>query len=193
MLVIFFAIAISPAANAFIELKGGYSLLQANPSEFNDYSAPREKVNSLTGLTGDILLNAAIMPINIGARYEQFTFDKGSGASQSKLDFQRISVVLNNRFIDTGAYVGLVATIGLSNELKDKITNNKASSSLSGSIGLEAGVKFGFLMVGVEGGYLIAPLGNLKTSTGGTVMNGSEPVTVDMSGVYGRGLVGFNF
>lgn len=181
------------SANAFLELKVGYSLLNADPKTFNDHNVLTEPVKGLQGLTADLLLNAAIMPVNIGARYENWGFKKGTGVLASEVEYERISVILNKRFIDTVGYVGLVATVGLSNEFKDKIANNKASSSLSGSIGLETGLKFGFIMAGIEGGYLVAPLGDLKTSTGTTVTSGGSPVDVDMSGAYARAMVGFNF
>lgn len=186
-------LAIQPSAQAFVEIKAGYSLLNANPSKFNDLNPVTEPVKGLQGVTADLLLNAAIMPINLGARYENFAFKKGEGIAESDIEYERISVLLNKRFIDSVGYLGFVATVGVSNEFKDNIAKTKASSSLSGSVGLEAGVKLGFLMFGVEGGYLVAPLGDLKDASGATVLSAGAPVEVDMSGGYGRGVVGFNF
>jgi hypothetical protein len=193
LLAAFAVFSFAPRAQAFLELKVGYSLINTDPKSFNDQDPVREAVKGMNGLTADLLLNAAIMPINIGARYETFAMKEGSGLTANDVSYERISVILNKRFIDTLGYLGMVATVGLSNEFKDKRTNNKASSSLSGSIGLETGIKFGFLMFGIEGGYLVAPLGELKTPTGGTVSTTAGPVEVDMTGAYGRAMVGFNF
>lgn len=184
--------SVSSTANAFLELKVGYSMLNSDPKSYNDFNTLYEPAKDLNGLTADLLLNSAIMPINIGARYEKWAVKKDASVTSSEVTYDRISVILNKRFIDTVAYLGMVATVGVSNEFKDAL-NRKASSSLSGSIGLEGGMKFGFLMAGVEGGYLIAPLGDLKSSTGAAVFNAGEPVKVDMSGVYARAMVGFNF
>lgn len=181
------------SANAFLELKFGYSLLSSKPKSFNDQNVLDGPIEGVHGATADLLLNAAIMPINIGARYENWGLQAGSGVTATDIEYERISVILNKRFIDTIGYVGLVATVGLSNEFKDKLTNNKASSNLSGSIGLETGLKLGFLMAGVEGGYLVAPLGDLKTANGTTVTSAGAPVKVDMSGAYARAMVGLNF
>ncbi len=186
------SLVLSPTANAFVELKVGYSILNSDPKSYNAFNALVEPAKDLNGFTADLLLNSAIMPINIGARYEKWAVKKDGGITSSEVTFDRISVILNKRFIDTVAYLGMVATVGVSNEFKDAL-NRKASSSLSGSIGLEGGMKFGFLMAGVEGGYLIAPLGDLKNSAGTTITNAGAPVKVDMSGVYARAMVGFNF
>lgn len=193
VLAAFSTLAIHSSAQAFVEIKAGYSLLNANPTKFNDLNPLTEPVKGLQGVTADLLLNAAIMPINLGARYEKFTFKKGTGVATSDIEYERISVLLNKRFIDSVGYLGFVATVGVSNEFRDNIAKTKASSSLSGSVGLETGVKLGFLMFGIEGGYLVAPLGDLKDSSGATVLVAGSPVEVDMSGGYGRAVVGFNF
>jgi hypothetical protein len=181
-------------ASAVVEIKGGYSWLMSKPKELNAVNGGLEDIEAFDeGFTGDILLNASMMPVNLGARYEKFNYDHRNSAGQNKVEYERISAILGKRFLDSTFFLGTVATIGLSNEFKDKVNQYKASSSLSGSLGLDMGVKLGFLMFGVEGGYLVAPLGNLKDSTGGTVLNAGQPIKVDLSGGYARGLVGFNF
>lgn len=191
---------VSPSAHALVELKGGYSLHQTSPSGLNDAFPANPKISQLQSFSADIMANVPLMPVGLGLRYESLKRDETSGTMGSEVTWTRSSIVINKRFIDTLMYLGPIVTVGIANDFKYRSSNGgtsteyKTDSQLNGTIGVEAGAKLLLLRVGVEIGYLYAPMGELKTSTGGAVTdaNGSK-VTFDMSGTYMRAVVGFGF
>jgi hypothetical protein len=193
-LVTFLGICFTPAnANAFLELRGSYGLYQANPSQINS-SFTYPKLDQMTGYSADAILSLIGMPFGVGVRYEDFEKKASNAAGGYDATYKRVSLLVNKRFIDTIGYIGLLGTVGVSNDFKYAINGGATgkATGISGSAGLEAGVKLGVLLVGAELGYMYAPLSNLK-SGGSDLLVGGHTVKVDLSGAYARGTVGFAF
>jgi hypothetical protein len=189
----------SPHAHALVELKGGYSSHTVAPSALDGAFTGVAKINQLQSLSADIMANVPLMPLGLGLRHEMLSFKGDVGGTSSKIDWKRTSVVANKRFIDTGMYLGPIATFAMTNDFKYSITNNnvtttyKAEAQLNGTLGIEAGIKLLLITIGVEAGYMHAPLGNLKTDAGVEYLSNGQKVDVTMSGPYYRGTLGFKF
>ncbi|CAN5396164.1 hypothetical protein BH10BDE1_BH10BDE1_19550 [soil metagenome] len=188
------------SAEALIELKAGYSMHQTSPGGLNDAFPLNPKIDQMTSLSIDVMANLPLMPLGLGVRHEIMKRSATSGTFESSIDWSRTSILVNHRIIDTLAYVGPIATIGVASDFKyhssasGVTTDYKTDSQFTATVGVEAGVKFLLLRLGAEIGYLYAPMGELKSSTGTPVTNtdGSK-VTFDMSGTYVRILAGFGF
>lgn len=188
------------AASAGIEIRAGYSAITVEPEEINRASVTHPKLNGLNGLTADLVLSLAAMPVRLGARYEAISGKKEEGANQIDTAWNRVSVIVGRRLFDKSFFLGPLLTVAVSNDFKHALITNgtrveyKTEDNLSASVGLETGFKFGWLMIGAELGYLYAPLGKLKTSQGATLnLPDNTPVQTDLSGSYVRGTLGFGF
>ncbi|HRK06450.1 MAG TPA: hypothetical protein PLZ57_01670 [Pseudobdellovibrionaceae bacterium] len=201
-----FAVAISiagllssPKAYALVELKGGYSSHTVAPSSLDGAFTGVAKINQLQSLNADIMANVPLMPVGLGLRHEMLSFKGDQGGTSNKIDWKRTSVIVNKRFIDTGMYLGPIATFAMTNDFKYSITsgnvttNYKAEAQLNGTLGVEAGIKLLLITLGAEVGYMHAPLGNLKTDAGVEYLSNGQKVDVTMSGPYYRGTIGFKF
>ena len=189
-------------AQAMFELKLGYAVLNSNPSALNSAVGSGPSIGSQQAIVVDALVMPPKFPLGLGVRYESFTQNPGDGstvAGGAKSTLTRVSVIINKRLVDTGFYFGPIATIGVSNALtyaltKSNVTaNDTASGSVTASAGLEAGAKVSLIRLGGEVGYLYAPLGNLKSSSGADVQNNGSSIAVDYSGAYARATLGFGF
>lgn len=187
-------------AHALIELKAGYSMLTTSPGDLNDAFATFPKVSGMTIFSADVMASLPLLPVGMGVRYETIGAEESSGAMKSKVEWKRMSVLVNKRFIDTGIYLGPVATVSVANDFKYKTSNGgtetdyKSGEQLSATVGLEAGLKLMLFRVGAEVGYFYAPIGELKDSDGAVVNGaGGSPAKVDMSGPYYRAMIGFGF
>ncbi len=192
---------------AFFEVRGGLSVLNANPSEANDSLqasvAGAPKIEQMIGLTADVLVDPPLLPVGLGLRYEGLINKKGDPDSATGSlygSFTRTSLLINKRLINTLIYLGPMLSIGFQNEAKTEftvagtVTKYKASSGFTAGIGAEAGVKLMFLRLGAELGYLYAPLGNLKDdATGNDATIGGKTPKLDLSGVYANVTLGFGF
>ncbi len=196
-----FLFAWTDRAHAFLDLRATYSMLQSNPGGVNDHiGSDVPKLAGMQAFGADVLTRLPAFPLLLGARYERFTSGKSSATGSGDARYTRTSVLVSKRLIDTGAYLGFVATGGIANDFsyETKVAGTrakfKADSGFSASAGLEAGLKLTVLRVGVEAGYLHAPLGNLKSSSGAELLGVSgDKVKVDLSGAYARAVVGFGF
>ncbi len=193
------ALSVSTPAQALIELKGGYSLHTVAPSELNDTFAAYPKIDGLESISADVTTTVPLIPFGLGIRYETIKKTVTSGANSSKVDWTRTSVLMNKRWIDTLFYIGPIATISVTNDFKYTTDNGtdltyKTANPITGTVGFEAGAKLMVLRLGGEVGYMYAPMGEIKNSSGTTVVgaNGSA-INVDMSGVYYRATIGFGF
>ncbi len=182
------ALSVSTPAQALIELKGGYSLHTVTPSELNDTFAAYPKIDGLESISADVTTTVPLIPFGLGIRYETIKKTVTSGANSSKVDWTRTSVLMNKRWIDTLFYIGPIATISVTD------LTYKTANPITGTVGFEAGAKLMVLRLGGEVGYMYAPMGEIKNSSGTTVVgaNGSA-INVDMSGVYYRATIGFGF
>ncbi len=188
----------SSSAQAIVDIEGGYSILNATPGQVNSYGSSVKSASGLSkesGFSGDIRLTLPLMPFGLGVRYEDWTRKATGNTNSIDSSFKRVSLIVEHRFIDTILYLGVLSTIGLSNKFKYTVQNDQtytASGSVTGSVGVEGGVILGFLTVGAELGYLIAPLSDLKQSNGQDASNNGSSVKVNMSGGYGRITMGLN-
>lgn len=191
---------IATPASALIELKAGYSVINTSPSTLNDYIAPAPKVEALQSLSADVMASLPLLPVGLGVRYETIGSSSSTSGIESKVEWQRMSILANKRFVDTGIYIGPIATVSVANEFKYKRTTGgvtteyKAGDNMTASLGLEAGLKLLLLRIGAEVGYLYAPLGELKDSAGVVAADSSgTAVKPDLSGAYYRAVIGFGF
>lgn len=199
LLIVAFA---SPFASAsLLELRAGFSVLQAKPDEINENNgASFPQFEKMDGFSADAVATLPAMPIGLGVRFERFNAEGSNSAGSFDAKFERTSLLVSKRLVDTGLYFGGVLTIGLTNQLNHEQTvsgtrtSYKATSGATASAGVEGGLKLGFLRVGAEAGYLYAPLGKLKYSNGTDVINvdGSK-IAVDLNGPYARVNLGFGF
>ncbi len=188
----------SSSAHAIIDLEGGYSVLNSVPDQLNSYGSSVKSASGIhkeEGFSGDLRLTLPGMPFGLGVRYEDWTKKATGNTNSVDSSFKRVSLIVEHRFIDTIVYIGVLGTVGLSNEFKYAVQNDQtytASGSVTGSAGVEGGVTLGIFTVGAELGYLIAPLSDLKQSNGQDATNNGSNVKVNMSGGYGRITVGLN-
>ncbi len=192
--------AISLPAQALVELKGAYSLFSTNPSGLNDNFTGQPKISQMQALSFDVMGRVPLMPVGLGVRHEMFSRKESDGALNSEVDWKRTSILVNKRLIDTGIYLGPVATVSFASDFKYRSANGttradyKTESTLTATAGVEAGFKMALLSAGIEAGYLHAPMGNLRDSAGVEVVDGGgSKVNVDLSGTYLRATVGFGF
>ena len=193
---------ISVPAQALIELRGGYSYLNTNPKDINNSSTGLPELRVMNSVSADALASVVGMPLSLGVRYETFTAKPvATTTGQVESTWTRVSVLAGKRLMDQAYWIGPLATVGVSNDFKYKttvgstVTNYRTSGNISASLGLEAGVRLSILRVGLEAGYMYAPLGDLKNSSTGLNATQSDGTAVkaDLSGPYARALVGFAF
>lgn len=200
-----FVISASSTSLALLELRGAVSLLNANPSELHGFMSESfstsPKLSRLQGVSFDAIATFQTMPVGVGARLETFKGNDSGVGTETEIDWKRVSILLNKRFVDRSVYLGPIITVGISNDLKFRTGSVgstqefRAKDPFSASIGVEAGLSLFFLKLGGEVGYLHAPLGNLKnaeTLVEPTLASG-EKVKTDMSGTYARATVGLSF
>lgn len=192
----------TPARASLLDLRATYAMLQANPSDINDYiGASVPKLAGMEAFGADAVAYLPAFPFGLGIRYERFAADNtDAGGGNGDAKYVRTSVIVSKRFIDTGAYLGLIATGGISNDFTYETTiagartKYKADSGFSASAGIEAGVNLMVMKIGAEAGYLHAPLGHLKSVNGTELVDGSnQKIKADMSGTYVRAVLGFGF
>ena len=190
----------SQPAQALVELKAAYSQFSTNPSGLNDNFAGQPKISQMQALSFDVMGRVPLMPVGLGVRHEMFSRKENAGVMNSEVDWKRTSILVNKRLIDTGIYLGPVATVSFASDFKYRSVNGttradyKTESTLTATAGVEAGFKMALLSAGIEAGYLHAPMGNLRDAAGIEVLDGSgSKVNVDLSGTYLRATVGFGF
>lgn len=166
-------------ANALFELRAGYGI-QTPASE----EAGTDTLTTLSGMNFDAIVEIPMVPFGLGLRYEDFGSEVTT-LSNGLVDanYSRTSLLINYRLIDFFTYLGIIGTIGLSNEYSIEVPGNVRNyeADMTYSIGVEAGLSFGLFMVGAELGYIMA---NFESA--------GNP-DVDLGGIYGKALVGVGF
>lgn len=192
-----FALSITQDAQAgLIEIRGGAGINTASPDAFED------EVNAASGADldsdyfdnyfADVYVNFPALPIGVGLRHEWLNQSQSSNGNEWDLDATNVSVLVDWRILDNVVYLGPIVGIGYPSaevdfktggvSFSDRIDSGKPSYS----IGAEAGVKFAFFLLGAEAGYQSIKLDDFQTSSG----NNAD---VDLSGFYGKVLVGVTF
>ena len=191
------AFSIAPGAYAgLIEIHGGGGINSASPDAFEDEleatSGSDLSSDTFENFFADLYVNLPVLPFGVGLRHEWINQDKSSGGNKWDLEAKNISVIADWRILDNFVYLGPIVSIGYPSaqvdfetggvKFDDRINSGKPSYSL----GAEAGVKFSAFMVGAEAGYQSLELDDFKTGSG-------ADVDVDLSGFYGKVLVGITF
>lgn len=167
---------------AMFEAKLAYTLLSSKP----DLGTGLPDGVPSYGLGFDVIVMPPLIPVGFGLRQENLGFSVDNSTAEAKLTATRTSVVINSRLLDTLFYVGPIFTYGLSHTAKVEGTianisfSQKADSSASYSVGLEAGVRLVGVLIGAEAGYM-----SFKSKTDGD--------TTDFSGSYAKVFLGFGF
>lgn len=172
---------LSLPAQALVELRAGYGITTPADDNYNGST-----VKTMTGLNLDGIIELPMVPVGLGLRYESMGFDvEVPTVGTAEADMKRLSLLVNYRLIDLFTYVGFIGTIGFSNEIDSTIlgTTVEYDSDMTFSIGAEAGVSLGLIMIGGELGYF---MGNFESSNGANS-------DLDMSGIYAKAIVGVGF
>ncbi len=165
------------ASQALFEIRAGYGTM--TPDEDTYLGNELDKLN---GFNLDFIFEPPLISdMGFGVRYEKLSMDIGNNA---EADLERISALINYRFIDLITYFGLIGTVGISNDFSVEIagvTDDNYDEKLNYSLGIEGGISLGLIQVGAEIGKFF-----------GEVEDTGNP-DIDISGIYGKVLVGFGF
>ena len=139
------------------------------------------------GFNGDAILSIPLLPIGLGVRYEDLERSASNSTASFDAKLKRVSIIVNKRFIDTITYLGLIGTVGVDNDFRFHMvqggqTIDAKATGLSGSLGLEGGVKLGFFLIGAEVGYLYAPLSNLSSNGQDYHTSGGSAISAKLDG-----------
>ena len=176
------------SADALFEIRGGYGINTPADDSAELQGGGALGLSTMTGFHGDVIVSPPMIPFGFGLRYESMGLDIESAGQEFETDLTRMSVIVNYRLIDTLVFVGLIGTIGFSNEVSVSVpgfADTEYDADLTYSVGGEAGVSLGLIFVGAELGYSIADY-EAKSAT-------SDPQEVDFSGIYGKAFVGIGF
>ncbi len=191
-------------AFAEFDVRLNYAMLAA-PKSFNSETDkliagyPALKAPSDLGL--DVVFVMPIMPVEFGARYEMINTGTASAIGvDAKFEATRVSLLGGYRFINTLAYFGVLAHLGVSNSgtytqtSGGTTTKYTAKFGPSYGLGVEGGAKIAMLIVGGEIGYTALKATTLTDPTGSkvTTSTGSD-LALDLSGPYVRISAGVNF
>jgi len=191
---LFISIGVERLNADLLEVRVGAGLNFVDPDDF-DKNFESTDAEDLETYNVDLFVNIPISPINAGFRYETSAQDDSgsSGVNDEKweLDVERFSILVDWRIIDTGIYVGPLASFGVHNGTL-KINENGTSAdldldpdSVSYTLAVEAGVRLKSWIIGGEFGYQNMKLENPSSS----LFN----VETDLSGGYAKVLVGYAF
>lgn len=167
-------------------------------NEYNGTAFPQlEKMN---GYSADAMASLPAMPVLLGVRYERYQAKGSNDAGRYEAKFERQSIIVAKRLIDSAIYAGVLMTVGFNNEFSYRKVDAldvkyKATSGATATLGAELGLKMALLRIGLEGGYMYAPLGSLKYSNNGNDVTNAqnESLKVSLEGPYARAVLGFGF
>jgi hypothetical protein len=200
-LVLLTSLSSVPAHALLGDFRLTYGSTSGAPEDYNkayyDF-ADGPKISSQNYLGADAILMLPLVPFGFGLRYEAAKQDLTEFAEKTEYAIDRTSIVLNYRLINTGIYVGPIATYGISHRLAFAIPTDPevitAGKSQSYSVGLEAGVKLGLFRLGFEAGQMTMIFSDLRDS-GGAIpnKNGLDINELNFSGSYYKAHFGFGF
>jgi len=178
------------ARAGLLEIRAGVGMNAADPKDLNTAINSGLDSNSIDNYNLDVYVNLPALPIGVGLRNEWLKGEASFGADAWDIDANNLTVLVDWRIIDSVIYVGPLVTIGA--PFGDILANSGGNSDkatlkmdqLSYGIAAEAGIKIGSLILGAEAGYQ-----SVKLKAG----SGSSQVDVDLSGVYGKAMVGISF
>ncbi len=203
--------AFAEPANAIFELRANVTYHSINPGSLNDYlaggdlgdEADFEEINSMYTIGGDGIFTLPFVPIGVGARYEWIGIpDQESEDIEFSFSTSRLSLLVNYRILDMFFFLGPIATLGLYHSLEFKVDGESGGidfdlevdsyRATSYSLGIEGGVSLGLFLVGAEVGYMHWSFEGLKDGDS-HLTNDDAFKEIDLSGLYGKLLVGLSF
>lgn len=189
-------------AHAIVELRLHGGINRVAPGDINDLNIDDLKFSQMTGYGADLLLQFTPV-IGLGLRYENASEKKSADVANVKkstlLEANRLAVLMDYRFIDTGLYFGPIGSFGVTNTLKytyttgSTVTEYKAGSVMSYTAGIELGLKISEILLGIEGGYASTVGTDLKDGDDNILKNSGNNVKADLTGMYGKVIMGFTF
>lgn len=188
----------APSAHALLLLRGHFGLHSVSSSEIDSNVASEYKVKSMTGYGGDLMITPTAFPIGLGVRYETQSQKLSSSGLEYTYTADRWAIIGERHLIDTGVYMGVVATYGVSHNSVYSVDTPVANTSFkyttttasSWSAGLAVGLKLMMWRLGLEGGYLSYVATDFKDSNGAALAGNPK---ADYSGGYGKALIGVEF
>lgn len=139
------------SSHALIEIRAGYGKTMFD--EDNYFGA---QLDDATGYNLDVIFEPPLLTdLGLGVRYEKMSFDFGAGEA----DWTRIAALINYRIIDFIGYLGVIGTVGISNDFEISgggLTNSNFDEKLNYTIGIEGGVNLGIFSIGAEVGKMFA-------------------------------------
>ncbi len=145
----------------------------------------------------DTIVTLPIIPFGFGLRTESMKLSASTSGVEANLNFNRTSLLINYRLIDTIVHFGPIASIGLAHSGSMNIKEAGATKidlspgSLSSySLGAELTVKPLIvipIIVGAEAGYMSFKWGQVTNSIDSTTKD------IDLSGTYIKAFVGLDF
>ncbi len=162
-------------------------------SDYNFSSIAGDPVNNsldlkkLDVLGLDLTVGIPFIPFDIGVRYEKLAGEISPNLFYADVKSVRKSILIKRRLFDFFGYFGVLGSIGVSHDNEYTVKSNEVllqrerpKTDFSYSISLEGGVNLIGIQVGAEVGYL------------GLKLKGKFE-TIDLSGPYGKILVGIGF
>jgi hypothetical protein len=181
-------------SQALIEARGFVGLNTTNPGDLNNLTSPPVALAGLLAYGADVIVSPPLLGVGFGLRYEAAGQKVAAGGAEIDLKATRVAAVVNYRLIETGIFLGPIATLGLTHSLSLAATGSGYGSSIDGSnatsysLGVEGGVNLLGLVLGAEVGYQAWTVKELKS--GGSVIADKK---ADLTGIYARAFVGFGF
>jgi hypothetical protein len=137
-----------------------------------------------SNFTADFIVQPPLITnLGFGLRYETMNIEYSPGSDDA--DFDRLSFLVNYRFIDTFLYLGVIGTVGLKSnlEIHSAGQNLTYDDKLNYTAGVEGGVHLGLISIGGELGKMIA-----KFSPPAGIADDAN-----MNSTYAKVFVGFGF
>ncbi len=180
-------------ANALLEIRGNYTLNTAKNDVSEDATIPDAK--TLGGIGADVIVKPPVFPIGLGVRYENLGVEASLNDIKAKAAFTRMALLVNYRFIDTLAFVGVIGSYSLSQKYTFDITylgtdyaKVESTAGSTYSVGIEGGAKLMGFLIGGELGILNGEVGKGKES-----INNVETDAFTVDGTYAKIHIGFAF
>lgn len=195
LIVVVFLFAAVPAWS-IVEIRMTYAQIETDPKKSLTLSETSPQFPSdapAVGLGADLVFFIPLTGVSLGVRHEDFALDFSKGGTKYESSASRTSLLLGWRWVDTLVYFGPVLTYGISHsggyakitESASTTSDLTSDSQTSYSAGLELGTKLLGFRVGLEAGYMNYQWKNLT----GTV--GTNTSKLDLSGTYGKVIIGF--
>lgn len=182
-------------SHALVDARVFGGLNTVNPGELNKLTSPAVSLAGLLAYGAEVIVSPPLLGVGFGLRYEAAGQKVETGIASLDLKATRLAAVVNYRLIETGLYLGPIATFGLTHTLDatasastfgTKFTGEK---SMSYSLGVEGGVNLMGLILGAEVGYQSWMVSEIKDAAGSLIAN----TKADLGGIYARAVIGFGF